>query len=77
MTSLSYYLDEPGGTFTPVEDSLPALQPGEILIKTRRTSVCQSDVVIYRHGLPRIKTWPALILHEASCTVGGGGRRRH
>ena len=73
MTSLSYYLDKPGGTFTLVEDSLPALQAGEILIKTRRTSVCQSDVVIYRHGLPRIKAWPALILHEASGTVEAVG----
>ena len=68
-TSLSYYLDQPGGTFSPVEEALPDLRPGEVLLRTRRTSVCQSDVVIYRHGLPRIPAWPALILHEVSCTV--------
>lgn len=42
-------------------------------MRTRRTSVCQSDVVIYRMGLPRIKNWPAIILHEASCVVEAVG----
>ena len=64
MNNHAYYLDEPGGTFSLAEEPLPELQAGEILLKTRRTSVCQSDVVIYRHGLPRIKSWPALVLHE-------------
>ncbi len=73
MKSLSYYLDRPGGAFTPVEESLPNPGPGEIRVRTRRVSVCQSDVVIYRVGLPRIKKWPALILHEASCEVDAVG----
>jgi threonine dehydrogenase-like Zn-dependent dehydrogenase len=35
--------------------------------------VCQSDVIIHRVGLPRIKQWPAIILHEASCVVESVG----
>lgn len=62
-----------GGQFTPIESALPDLRPGEILLRTRRTSVCQSDVVIYQHGLPRIKSWPAMILHEVCCTVEAVG----
>jgi threonine dehydrogenase-like Zn-dependent dehydrogenase len=31
-------------------------------------------VVIYRVGLPRIKKWPAILLHEASCTVEAVGK---
>ena len=50
-----YYLDKPGGAFKEKEVEIPVPQKGEILVKTRRTSVCQSDVVIYKHGLPRIK----------------------
>lgn len=64
-----YYLDKPKGVFTATEEEIPELKKGEILVKTMRTSVCQSDVVIYKHGLPRIKEWPAIILHEASCKV--------
>jgi len=66
---LNYYLDQPAGDFSAQEEALPQPRPGEVLLRTRRTSVCQSDVVIYRHGLPRIKSWPALILHEVCCTV--------
>jgi threonine dehydrogenase-like Zn-dependent dehydrogenase len=73
VKALTYYLDKPGGTFQAVEETLPDLKPGEILVRTRRTSVCQSDVVIYRVGLPRIKKWPAIILHEVSCTVEAVG----
>lgn len=73
MKSTVYTLDRPGGTFTATETALPELQPGEILLRTRRVSVCQSDVVIQRVGLPRIKSWPAVILHEASCTVEAVG----
>jgi L-iditol 2-dehydrogenase len=72
-TSLGYYLDRPGGTFTPVEEPVGEPGPGEIRVRTRRTSVCQSDVVIQRVGLPRIKRWPAMILHEVSCTVEAVG----
>lgn len=68
-SAVSYTLDQPGGVFTPQSIELPPLQPGEILLRTRRTSVCQSDVVIYKVGLPRIKSWPAVLLHEVSCTV--------
>lgn len=57
-----------------VEEDLPAPGPGEILMRTRRVSICQSDVVIQRVGLPRIKSWPALILHEVSATVEAVGR---
>jgi threonine dehydrogenase-like Zn-dependent dehydrogenase len=39
----------------------------------RRTSVCQSDVVIHKVGLPRIKEWPAIILHEVSAEVDAVG----
>lgn len=73
MKNLVYYLDRPGGSFTPVEEPMPVPGPGEMLVRTRRTSVCQSDVVIYRVGLPRIKRWPAILLHEVSCTVEAVG----
>ncbi len=69
MKNLIYYLDKPGGDFIPTEEAIEQPGPGEILLRTRRTSVCQSDVVIYKHGLPRIKSWPAIILHETSCEV--------
>lgn len=72
-TALNYLLDQPGGSFTAVERRLPEPGPGEILVRVRRTSVCQSDVVIHRVGLPRIKQWPALLLHEAACTVEAVG----
>jgi threonine dehydrogenase-like Zn-dependent dehydrogenase len=52
---------------------LPRLRDGEILLRTRRVSVCQSDVVIHRVGLPRIKSWPAVLLHEAACTAEAVG----
>lgn len=64
-----YYLNKPGGEFVATKQTLPTLKKGEILLKTIRTSVCQSDVVIYKQGLPRIKQWPAVILHEACCEV--------
>jgi L-iditol 2-dehydrogenase len=73
MQSVSYFLDAPGGKFEPVAETLPPLAPGEILVRTRRVSVCQSDVVIHRVGLPRIKSWPAVILHEVSATVEAVG----
>ncbi|TAF77663.1 MAG: hypothetical protein EAZ53_02075 [Bacteroidetes bacterium] len=73
MKNTAYYLNKPGGTFTPIEEELKPLAKGEILLKTRRTSVCQSDVVIYKHGLPRIKKWPSVILHEACCEVQAVG----
>ena len=72
-TNKIYYLDKPGGKFEIKETKIPALKKGEILLKTRRTSVCQSDVVIYKHGLPRIKKWPAIILHEVCCEVSEVG----
>jgi len=68
-----FYLNQPGGTFKVAEEKLPSPGNGEIMVKTRRTSVCQSDVVIYKHGLPRIKKWPAIILHETCCEVVGLG----
>ena len=69
----SYFLDKPGGTFRPTRSELPAPAAGEVLLRTRRTSVCQSDVVIHKVGLPRIKSWPAVILHEVSATVEAVG----
>jgi threonine dehydrogenase-like Zn-dependent dehydrogenase len=73
MKNTVYYLDKPGGTFTATEEEIGNPGPGEIRVRTLRTSVCQSDVVIYRQGLSRIKTWPAVILHEASCEVDAVG----
>ena len=73
MKSLTYTLDRPGGIFTAHIEAVPSPGPGEILIRTRRTSVCQSDVVIYKVGLPRIASWPAVILHEVSATVEAVG----
>ena len=73
MKNLVYYLDKPGGTFSAVEEPMPEPRAGEIRVRTLRTSVCQSDVVIYRVGLPRIKSWPAIVLHEASCLVDAVG----
>jgi len=73
MKNLVYYLDKPKGTFTPVEETIGEPKRGEIRLKTLRTSVCQSDVVIYQQGLARVKQWPALLLHEASCLVDAVG----
>jgi L-iditol 2-dehydrogenase len=73
MKNLVYYLDKPGGSFTPVEEDLPNPGPGEIMVRTRRTAVCQSDVVIHKQGLARIRQWPAIILHEACCQVEAVG----
>jgi len=73
MKNLVYYLDKPSGAFTPVQEEIGDPGPGEIRVRTLRTSVCQSDVVIYRQGLARIKKWPAIILHEASCVVDAVG----
>ncbi len=73
MKNLVYYLDKPGGTFTPVEESLPQPGRGEIRVRVLRTSVCQSDVVISKVGLPRIKSWPAILLHEVSARVDAVG----
>ncbi len=72
--SLTYYLDRPGGEFQATSEALPTLKPGEVLLRTAKTSVCQSDVVIYKQGLPpRIKSWPAIVLHEVCCTVEAVG----
>jgi threonine dehydrogenase-like Zn-dependent dehydrogenase len=73
MKNLVYYLDAPGRDFRPVEEEIGEPGPGEIRLRTLRTSVCQSDVVIWSQGLPRIKTWPAVLLHEASCLVDAVG----
>ena len=73
MKNLVYQLDRPGGVFTPVEEEIGEPGPGEIRLRTLRTGVCQSDVVIYRQGLSRIRAWPAVILHEASCRVDAVG----
>jgi L-iditol 2-dehydrogenase len=73
MACTTYFLNRPGGVFTPVGTPVPQPGPGEILLRTRRTSVCQSDVVIQRVGLPRIKQWPAILLHEVSATVEAVG----
>ncbi len=73
MNNLVYYLDKPGGTFTPTEEPIADPGPGEIRLRTLRTSVCQSDVVIYKVGLPRIRQWPAIILHETSAMVDAVG----
>jgi len=73
MKNLVYYLDKPGGSFRPVEEEIGEPGTGEIRVRTLRTSVCQSDVVIYRQGLSRIKKWPAILLHEASCIVDSVG----
>lgn len=73
MKSFTYYLDRPGGRFVGTEEDVAEPGPGEIRLRTARTSVCQSDVVIYRHGLPRIKAWPAIILHEAGAVVDAVG----
>ncbi|PHS15812.1 MAG: hypothetical protein COA78_04555 [Blastopirellula sp.] len=73
MKNLVYYLDQPGGTFSPCEEAIGEPGPGEIRLKTAKTSVCQSDVVIYNQGLPRIKQWPAIVLHEACCVVDAVG----
>lgn len=73
MLQTTYYLDKPGGTFSPMDSPLPEPGPGEIRLRTLRTSVCQSDVVIYKNGLPRIREWPAIILHEVSARVDAVG----
>lgn len=73
MRNIVYYLDKPGGSFVPREEEIGEPGPGEVRLRTLRTSVCQSDVVIYKQGLPRIKSWPAILLHEASCAVDAVG----
>jgi L-iditol 2-dehydrogenase len=74
LKASTYYLNKPGGIFQTVDENLPEPAAGEMCVRTRRTSVCQSDVVIYRVGLPRIKKWPAVILHEACCEVVSVGQ---
>ncbi|WOO42745.1 zinc-dependent alcohol dehydrogenase [Rubellicoccus peritrichatus] len=73
MENLVYYLDQPGGVFTPKTEIIPEPGFGEVRIRVRRTSVCQSDVVIYKVGLPRIKEWPAILLHEVSAEIEAVG----
>ena len=73
MNSLTYLLDKPGGEFTPTNVEVGDPGPGEIRLRVAKTSVCQSDVVIYKQGLPRIKEWPAVLLHEACCVVDAVG----
>jgi threonine dehydrogenase-like Zn-dependent dehydrogenase len=73
MDNLVYYLDKPQGSFNPVTEEIGEPGPGEIRVQVLRASVCQSDVVIYKQGLPRIKQWPAIVLHEASCRVDAVG----
>jgi len=74
MSNLVYYLDQPAGNFTSQEQDPGEPGAGEIRLKTLKTSVCQSDVVIYNVGLPRIKQWPAIILHEVCCEVEAVGQ---
>ena len=74
MKNLAYYLDGPGGSFTPREEEIGDPGPGELRLRTLKTSVCQSDVVICKQGLPRIKQWPALVLHEVCCVVDAVGQ---
>ena len=73
MTNLTYFLDQPGGNFYSKTGTIPEPQAGEIRLKTLRTSVCQSDVIIQRQGLPRIKNWPSILLHEVACSVDAVG----
>ncbi len=73
MQNLVYYLDRPGGTFSARQEPIGDPAPGEIRVRTVTTSVCQSDVVIQQQGLPRIKQWPAVLLHEACCRVDAVG----
>lgn len=73
MENLVYYLDKPKGDFDPVKEEIGEPAAGEIRIRMLRTSVCQSDVVIYQQGISRIKQWPAIIFHEASCEVDAVG----
>lgn len=73
MPALAYYLDKPAGSFTAKSEPIPSPGPGEVLLRVAKTSVCQSDVVIYKVGLPRIKSWPAIVLHEACCYVEAVG----
>jgi threonine dehydrogenase-like Zn-dependent dehydrogenase len=73
MNCRTVYLDRPGGEFFTRFEPVPEPGPGELLVRVRRTSVCRSDVVIRTVGLPRIRSWPAIILHEASCTVEAVG----
>ncbi|QDV59195.1 alcohol dehydrogenase catalytic domain-containing protein [Rosistilla oblonga] len=73
MQNSIYYLDKPGGTFTLAQESIGEPGPGEVRLRTSKTSVCQSDVVIYNVGLPRILSWPAILLHEVACIVDAVG----
>lgn len=73
MNNLIHYLDAPARPFRTAIEPIGEPGPGEIRLRTLRTSICQSDVVIWSQGLPRIKTWPAIILHEASCIVDATG----
>jgi threonine dehydrogenase-like Zn-dependent dehydrogenase len=73
MINTVYYLDRPGGSFKCVAEPIADPGPGELRIRIRRTSICQSDVVIYRQGLARIRQWPAVILHEVSAMVDAVG----
>jgi L-iditol 2-dehydrogenase len=73
MKNTVLYLDKPAGQFSTIEESIGDPGPGEVRLRTAKTSVCQSDVVIYNVGLPRIKAWPAIVLHEVCAYVDAVG----
>ncbi|MEZ6088669.1 MAG: alcohol dehydrogenase catalytic domain-containing protein [Pirellulaceae bacterium] len=73
MQNAVYYLDRPGGQFTLQHEPIGQPGPGEVRLRVDKTSVCQSDVVIYKVGLPRIRQWPAILLHEVACIVDAVG----
>lgn len=56
---------------------LPAVGPGELLLKVENCFICGSDIRIFNHGNDRV-TYPAITGHEISgvvCTVGPGVSR--
>ncbi|MCO6453277.1 MAG: alcohol dehydrogenase catalytic domain-containing protein [Caldilineales bacterium] len=51
----------------------PTVDDDSALMRVEATSICGSDIRIYRHGNPRVKP-PAILGHEASGTIVAVGK---
>src|SRR4030042_6280035 len=54
---------------------VPALKPGEVLVKVAGCGVCHTDLGYFYDGVPTVQKPPLTLGHEISGTVGAGGER--
>lgn len=55
------------------EISVPAVEPGEVLVKVAACGVCHTDLHYLDHGVPTFKPPPLILGHEAAGTVAQCG----